>query len=188
MSETLINAPAVQEVLHPTIDKDGVSRLTKAVCGIVESWNPADDPDKKHVEIENVIPVAGNFDASTGQNLNPKFTRLKAQDSDSEGVQIELHGGNYGKKRQQAVIQLQCDRDRTGNEQVKRAEEGEDGDNDETPPTGSLTYVSYGEVEGKERIQVLRLNWKTKYACEDFTEHDGGKERGWGFFTWFILM
>lgn len=101
------------------------------MCGIVESFNPADDPDKKHVQIENVIPVAGNFDASTGQNLNPKFTRLKSQDADSEGVQIELHGGNYGKKRQQAVIQLQCDRDRTGNEQVKRREEGDEGDDDD---------------------------------------------------------
>lgn len=137
------------------------------------------------MEVENVIPIAGNFDASTGQNLNPKYTRLKSQDSNTEGVQIELHGGNYAKKRQQAVIQLECDRDRTGNERVKKRDEGDEG---EEPPTASLTYVSYGDVEGKERLQVLRLNWKTKYACEDFTEDDGEKKGGWGFFTWFILM
>lgn len=83
------------------------------------------------------------------------------------------------------MIQLQCDRERTGNERAKKREEG---DGEEKPPTGSLSYVSYGDVEGKERVQVLRLNWKTKYACEDFTEDDGGKKAGWGFFTWFILM
>ncbi|KIV97393.1 hypothetical protein PV10_01149 [Exophiala mesophila] len=166
------------------------------VCGVVSSWNPADDPDKKHVEIENVIPVAGNFETSTGQGLNPVITRLKSQDANADGLQIELSGGTYNKLKQKAVIQLQCDLDRTGNEQRrKRAEPSDDdddkdkGDQDESPSTSSLQFVSYGEVEGKERTQVLRLNWRTKYACEDFTEDDGSdKKAGWGFFTWFILI
>jgi len=129
--------------------------------------------------------VAGNFVANTGQKLNPKYTRLKSQDADSEGVQIELHGGKYADKIQQAVIKLECDRDRTGNERTRKREEGDDG---EEPPTASLTYVSYGDVEGKEKLQVLRLNWKTKYACEDIADEAGEKKSGWGFFTWFILM
>ena len=167
------------------------------VCGVVSSWNPADDPDKKHVEIENVIPVAGNFETSTGQGLSPVITRLKSQDANADGLQIELSGGTYNKLKQKAVIQLQCDLDRTGNEQRrKRAEASDDDDDDkdksgqdESPSTSSLQFVSYGEVEGKERTQVLRLNWRTKYACEDFTEDDGSdKKTGWGFFTWFILM
>lgn len=165
------------------------------VCGVVSSWNPADDPDKKHVEIENVIPVAGNFETSTGQGLNPVVTRLKSQDANADGLQIELSGGTYNKLKQKAVIQLQCDLDRTGNEQRRKRDEASDDDDkdkddqDESPSPSSLEFVSYGEVEGKERMQVLRLNWRTKYACEDFTEDDGsGKKAGWGFFTWFILM
>lgn len=165
------------------------------VCGVVSSWNPADDPDKKHVEIENVIPVAGNFETSTGQGLNPVVTRLKSQDANADGLQIELSGGTYNKLKQKAVIQLQCDLDRTGNEQRRKRDEASDDDDkdkngqDESPSPSSLEFVSYGQVEGKERMQVLRLNWRTKYACEDFTEDDGsGKKAGWGFFTWFILM
>lgn len=195
------NVPQAQEVSFrhwnmSSIPENSRSYILVTVCGVVSSWNPADDPDKKHVEIENVIPVAGNFETSTGQGLNPVITRLKSQDSSADGLQIELSGGTYNKLKQKAVVQLQCDRERTGNEQRrKRADEDdsdkdndEDGD-DETPSTNSLEFVSYGEVEGKERTQVLRLNWRTKYACEDFTEDEGAdKKAGWGFFTWFILM
>ncbi|KIW18822.1 hypothetical protein PV08_03111 [Exophiala spinifera] len=166
------------------------------VCGVVESWNPVDDPKKKHVEVENVIPVAGNFDSSTGKSLDPKVTRLKAQDVNANGLQIELNGGYYHKNKQRAVIQLQCDPDRTGNEarRLKRAEEDddndeeeEDGDNEQNS-TSSLSFVSYGPVEGKEKIEVARFNWKTKYACEDYADSDEAKQAGWGFFTWFILI
>jgi len=170
------------------------------VCGIVQSWNPVDDPDKKHVQIDNVIPVAGNFDSSTGKGLDPRVTRLKAQDSSSDGLQIELNGGNYNKMKQRAVIQLQCDKDRTGNEEKveeddsekesrKRDDDDDDEDEDKKPsPDSSLSFVSYGQVEGKEKIEVLRLNWRTKYACEDYADSDEARKSGWGFFTWFILI
>ena len=154
-----------------------------AVCGVVTSWNPADDPEKKHVEVENVIPVAGNFDSSTGKGLDPKVSRLKAQDTNSDGLQIEFNGGNYNKIKQRAVIQLQCDHEKTGNER-KRTRDDDEGKSPET----SLTFVSYGQVEGKENLEVLRLNWKTKYACEDYAGSDEAKKSGWGFFTWFVLM
>jgi autophagy-related protein 27 len=166
---------------------------------VVRSWNPADDPEKKHVEVENVIPVAGNFDSSTGGSLDPKVSRLKAQDSNTDGLQIELNGGNYNHMRQKAVIQLQCDKDRTGNEEKRKRKakrDGEDEDDkkgddkkEEQPNSSSLQFVSYGQVEGKEKIEVLRLNWKTKYACEDYADSDeAAKKSGWGFFTWFVLM
>lgn len=167
------------------------------MCGVVRSWNAVDDPEKKHVQVENVIPVAGNFESSTGKSLAPKVTRLKAQDSKSDGLQIELNGGYYNKRKQRAVVQLQCDKDRTGNEEkrkLKRADEDEDeggdgeGKGEEKPPNSSLSFVSYGPVEGKEQIEVLRLDWKTKYACEDYADSDEAKKTGWGFFTWFILM
>ncbi|KIX07325.1 uncharacterized protein Z518_01978 [Rhinocladiella mackenziei CBS 650.93] len=165
-------------------DSDQCPQGTR-VCGVVQSWNPADDPDKKHVEVENVIPVAGNFDSSTGKSLDPKVSRLKMQDASADGLQIELNGGYYNKMKQRAVIQLQCDRDRTGNE-MKRKRDGDD--SEEKPNAPSLTFVSYGQVEGKEQMKVLRLNWRTKYACEDYANSDEAKKGGWGFFTWFVLI
>jgi len=168
------------------------------VCGVVRSWNPADDPDKEHVEVENVIPIAGNFDSSTGASLDPRVTRLKAQDSNSDGLQIEFNGGSYNNMKQRAVINLQCDKSRTGNEarrKMKRADDGGDkkkGDDDkvEVPSNSSLQFVSYGQTEGKDKMEVLRLNWLTKYACEDYADSDEATEKktGWGFFTWFILI
>jgi len=170
-------------------DQDQCPHGTR-VCGVVRSWNPIDDPDQKHVVVENVIPVAGNFDSSTGQSLDPRVTRLKAQDSGSDGLEIELNGGNYNKVKQRAVIQLQCDKDRTGNDEEKRKrddDKDEDEDEDE-PPASSLSFVSYGQADGKAKVEVLRLNWKTKYACEDYADSDEAKKAGWGFFTWFILI
>ncbi|KAK6387578.1 type II membrane protein [Exophiala oligosperma] len=167
------------------------------VCGVVQSWNPVDDPDKKHIEVENVIPIAGNFDSSTGKSLDPKVTRLKEQDVNADGLQIEFNGGYYNKNKQRAVIQLQCDPDRTGNEarRMRRDDKGkegddgtDDGDKDDETSSSSLSFVSYGPVEGKEKLEVVRFNWKTKYACEDYADSDEAKKGGWGFFTWFILI
>ena len=176
--------------------------MCSTVCGVVRSWNPADDPDKKHVEVENVIPIAGGFESSTGARLDPKVSRLKAQDSKADGLQIELNGGTYNKMKQKAVIQLQCDKERTGLEQKrlrrrdekddkkdKDDEKDDDDDEEEEPRTSSLEFVSYGQVEGKEKSEVLRLNWRTKFACEDYADSDEAiRKSGWGFFTWFILM
>ncbi|KAJ9504170.1 type II membrane protein [Exophiala xenobiotica] len=163
------------------------------VCGVVKSWNPVDDPDQEHVEVENVIPVAGNFDSSTGKSLDPKVTRLKAQDVNADGLQIEFNGGYYNKRKQRAVIQLQCDKERTGNEERRKGkrdgkEKEEDPEDPEEPTTSSLAFVSYGPVEGKEQMDVVRFNWRTKYACEDYADSDEAKKTGWGLFTWFILI
>lgn len=86
---------------------------------------------------------------------------------------------------------------------VRRADDkdGDDDDGDDNgdkggpryvqDPNNALQFVSYGVVdEGKERIDVLSLKWRTQYACEDF-EGDGDqdtKKPRWGFFTWFILL
>ncbi|EXJ95088.1 hypothetical protein A1O1_00206 [Capronia coronata CBS 617.96] len=160
------------------------------VCGVVRSWNAVDDPEQKHVQVENVIPVAGNFDSTTGKSLAPRVSRLKSQDSDSDGLQIELNGGYYNKRKQRAVVELQCDKDRTGDEEKRKVkrDDDEDGDEEQEPLSSSLSFVSYGPVGGKEQIEVLRLDWKTKYACEDYADSDGAKKTGWGFFTWFILV
>ena len=117
-----------------------------------------------------------------------------------------------------AVIEFQCDHQRTGNEgnmcgDAKVLEGGATAefekrknllhtseDEEDNAPDGeksSLRFVSYGS--SGEDTDVLRLNWLTKYACEDAQNEDGdngddgkvGKDRSgshWGFFTWFLIM
>ena len=170
------------------------------VCGKVVSWNPTDDPDQEHAQVDNIIPVAGNMQMSNGGSLDPKTTKLKDTDSELDGIQVELHGGFWGNKKQKAVINFECDKARTGNEGNEDATKerrsvvvrDKDDDTKEEPNPNSLTFISYGSVEGKENVDVLRLNWRTKYACEDMEEDDDDdqteKKGGWGFFTWFVLM
>jgi autophagy-related protein 27 len=96
---------------------------------------------------------------------------------------------------QKAVVQFQCDTTRTGNDESdkkeRRDEEEEDDDGDDDQSGKDLQYVSYKDEETDDGIaKVLRLNWKTKYACQDYVDGGSGGDPGasWGFFTWFILM
>jgi hypothetical protein len=71
-------------------------------------------------------------------------------------------------------------------ESLKRREENSKGkceDND-----NSLRFCGYEvETEGKDqKVQTLRLEWRTKYACADAPSPDGGSH--WGFFGWFFIM
>lgn len=168
--------------------------------------------------------MAGSFATSTGKGLDPKFERLEdIPGSDMTGLRLELHGGTYMKQNQMAIIDMQCDPERTGNEKspVKEGKGGEDeklrssaidprdeskhddddgddndddNDDEENDNENSLRFVSYKEEDEKKGIHVLRLDWRTKYACQSYEEDDdegtgkGGKGRRWGFFTWFIVM
>ncbi len=179
------------------------------VCGVRTVFNPNDD-DKPHVD--EVLPIAGSYATSTGQNLDPKTQRLEDLPGfDMTGLRLELHGGVYMKQKQMAVIDLQCDPERTGNEKssVKKGkhdddkkvrdaqpDEGDDtgDDDDEDEDNNSLRFVSY-EKEGDK--QVLRLDWRTKYACSTYEDDDddsdpgsgkNGTSKHWGFFTWFLVL
>jgi len=173
------------------------------VCAVETAYNPIDDSPP---EIVSVIPIAGNFETNTGKGLEPKITRLKTTDTNTEGLRVELHGGVYNKRTQVAVIEFQCDHDRTGNEgfddskdkrsssrRARAAEadgelKGKDGEKEDDAK--SLKFVSYGPSDDK--TDVLRLDWRTKYACEDFEgdedDEGGSKDSHWGFFTWFIIL
>ena len=178
------------------------------VCGITKTWNPIDDPDVEHPIISDVIGVAGEYTLGHGGALDPRITRLSTSEKDLEGIDIELHGGRYNDRKQKAVVSFLCEKDWSGNEgyeeekkRLRRADDDEEEDDDDQPgdgerfkqdPKNALQFVSYAEEgEGKDRMDVLRLDWRTKHACE---EYDGGDdeptktEGGWGFFTWFILM
>lgn len=50
----------------------------------------------------------------------------------------------------------------------------------------SLRFCGYGpEDDDKTKVDVLRLEWRTKYACKDAPSDSSGS---WGFFTWFIII
>lgn len=158
---------------------------------------------------------------------------MKKQDPDTEGVRIKIAGGEiheHGQKHGKpasAVIEFQCDHDRTGLEGLKteeskdedkdkedgddnkeekkrfRRDDDDDDDDDEedddkdkedsgdTADTSdrSLQLKSFGLVDDK--YYILRLDWKTKYACENYLSDNPSDSSGgghWGFFTWLIIM
>jgi len=132
-----------------------------------------------------------------------KWERLKTSkanaDSGKEGLRIELHGGfkeeNKKKQKQKAIVEFICDKTRTGLENLPKPEdqyedvkEKRDGENqpegeDKTP---SLEFQSYAT---EDDIGVLRLNWRTQFACENSkAEQDAEKGEHWGIFTWFIIV
>lgn len=146
------------------------------VCGIEWIHNPADSSKD---QIDRIIPIAGDFGTA---KLSPTYTRLKSStaeaDANKEGVRVELHGGEYppgdGGKKQKAVVEFICDKDKTGLE-------GQERDGKTVAGERSLKYLGY---DG----DVLKLQWRTKQACEQQTGSDGDGGSQWGFFTWFIII
>lgn len=139
------------------------------------------------------IPIAGDIE---GRHTDQKVQRLKNSeaetDSGKEGLRVILNGGLFNKVKQQAVIEFLCDPDRTGLEGDENdKDKGKGGDKEERaePKDRSLNFISY-DTANDDKLHVLKLEWKTKYACEAVS---GGDEtpsqgNGWGFFTWFIIM
>lgn len=92
-----------------------------------------------------------------------------------------------------AVIEFFCDKDRTGNEDVDgNPDDKDDGDDENEKKTSnrSLQLLSYkDETKGdSDVIGVLRLKWRTKFACADHVDEPSAPGGHWGFFTWFIIM
>ena len=174
------------------------------VCGITTLFNPFENSNTT----EKTIPIAGDILSLGGGHSDPKWTRLSTSpiqsDRDKEGIRLTLGGGLYMEKPQKAVVEFLCDRKDESEDRMKAllsredADEGEDGGDDKKDEEreakkqtddgegGILKFMSYGPVGADE---VLSLEWRTKYACED--AKDGGKKKSsshWGFFTWFIIM
>lgn len=172
--------------------------------------------------LKEVVTIAGDFAASHGRSraLDPIYTRLKdsaGNSEEKEGVVAELHGGKYPDTRagtpQKAVVEFLCDREWTGTEGFedegkamtsfgkmgKRKEDDGDEDEPELPDLDegkALQFVRY-EMDTDNAIKVLRLRWKTKFACEGAAsapdKDEGGDDKdnaskGWGFFTWLIII
>jgi autophagy-related protein 27 len=184
------------------------------VCGFAQTLysDGRSDPLKS-------LPIAGYENALGGGSKDVEINLLKSIDPDTEGVRVKISGGTIPepelKKKYpaSAIIDFQCDPNRTGLEGLKNdddldqatdsklrrredSDEGKDGDKEgedkPAPKTSSLTFQSFNLVDDKEGF-VLRLDWKTKYACEDYKRENPGSGGGsggghWGFFTWLIIM
>ena len=146
--------------------------------------------------IHKIIPIAGDINGRS----DPKYTRLKTSgdsaDAGKEGFRAVLSGGKYEEKDQEAVVDFLCDPKRSGLEGLKPEKEGggkgkekreEKQPGEKDPEDKSLKFVNY-DKDGADKW-VLKLEWRTKYACES-SEGGGGADQGshWGFFTWFIIM
>lgn len=160
--------------------------------------------------LERVIPIA-----DLGK-IDPKPLRLSKSDShddkkkEKEGLRLTMQGGSYDGHKQKAIIEFLCDQGLTGTEgemsppegeeyedqpkdgrKIRREEEADDGEKVTDGPQqiskegAALIFNSY-ETEG-DKEDVLRLTWKTKFACE--TQETAPPASGhWGFFTWFVII
>lgn len=136
---------------------------------------------------------------------------MKKEDPTTEGLRVKLSGGlvkdgavstqtdSSKDKPAAAVIEFQCDPNRTGLEHLhndddldkktnkKMSRQDDDKDKDDDDP--SLKFKSFELVDDKSWI--LRLDWKTKYACENYERENPSEPTGgghWGLFTWLIIM
>lgn len=154
----------------------------------------------------NAFPIAGDLKERGGRYLDPKWERLKTSKLDSdagkEGVRLEINGGfkitEEKKKYQKAIIEFICDRARVGDENLwdpedkyedgKSKREEKEGDaKEDNPDSPSLDFDEY-DTSSKD-VDVLKLTWRTKFACEDAKkEKDDERSKHWGFFTWFIII
>lgn len=178
------------------------------ICAIKRLYNPIE-----HVNgtIESAIGVAGEYEHSTAEPLNPKWTSLKSSpssdDRQKDGLRLEMNGAKYppdkNGKKQKAVIEFLCnakeEERRRGLPGVRPREDDDDGDDDggeddEDPNAGTevddgkggrLKFIEYVDVEG---TMTLNLEWRTPYACEDAKPDPGPSPGHWGFFTWLIII
>lgn len=168
---------------------------------------------------EDPYPIVG-YEPLGGGKKDIELSRLKkGDDGGREGLSVKMSGGGYyippnetKKKNTAAVINFYCDPDRTGlegleniqdpstpeedpsppedEEQVKKVLLARD-DDDSAPGPNSLLFKSF---EPEDDVYVLRLNWYTRYGCDDYVkDHPNGDEltntgSHWGFFTWLIIM
>ena len=136
------------------------------------------------------------FDKSTGRQQKaiiefeciPDKTGLEGDERDSRE---KLTDDDAGKSKL-----VRADAGEKVGDDEKDGKEGsgdKDGKDDDKMPeknNASLTLVSYRlEGEGDKQVEVLRLNWQTKYACEGQRRSSPpSKSSHWGFFTWFLIV
>ena len=109
-------------------------------------------------------------------------------DKEKEGVRLEMNGGKDSDGlKQKAIIEFLCDGStKDDTKRHLRAAEDEENDEDENREGeevddghgGKLKLVGW-DVEGSTR--VLRVDWTTKYGCEDAKDDRSSSSSGhWG--------
>lgn len=112
-------------------------------------------------------------------------------------MRVEMGGGEYRgdhndkkPKEASAVIDFQCDPDRSGLEGLETEEDGSAKlrRDEEVLPTRdrSLQFKSFDHTE--DDTYVLKLDWRTRYACDEYQRGKLDNDSHWGFFTWLIIM
>lgn len=186
-----------------------VADFITLVCGFEYTYEDGNPTGSRS------FPIVG-LEHMGGGAKDAEITRLKTDDSELEGLRVKLTGGHYsnGEKEKDAgaVIEFICDPALSGLEGLDeeepkrliraRAEDGDgdgkgDGDgegdgeddgpiNNGTVPGRSLQFKSFGKAD--DDTYVLNLNWRTRYACDNYVEERGSSSSHWGFFTWLIVM
>ena len=112
-------------------------------------------------------------------------------DKEKEGVRLEISGGiDSDGQKQKAIVEFLCDTSTRDDRRrtLLAAEDEEDDENEEDGDKkgeevddehgGKLKLVSWDVEEG---TKVLRLDWTTKYGCEDVKDDKRGSDSGhWG--------
>ncbi|KAJ5362001.1 hypothetical protein N7541_002845 [Penicillium brevicompactum] len=175
---------------------DATCGTSKNICGFVNR-SPVDG----NGDLTFGFPIVGLEPLGEGSK-DPEVKRLKEIDAETEGLRVKLAGGSYKgdgndqkAKKAAAVIEFQCDNERSGLEGLHTLAEAEPKERrrreEETAPktnSSSLQFKSFALAD--DDTYVLRLDWRTKYACDNF-EGDTDKpstSNSWGFFTWLIII
>ncbi|KAL1302726.1 hypothetical protein AAFC00_003080 [Neodothiora populina] len=154
------------------------------------------DADREGVRVE----LKGGrypFDKSSGQQQRAIIEFVcDAERTGLEGVGADSREKEEDNEKEETegLLSVREEGDKKDGDDKKDEKDGKDeGDKsgDDKEQDSSLQLISYKlEGEGDRQIEVLRLNWRTKYACEGQTEHkpsDNGSSH-WGFFTWFLII
>jgi autophagy-related protein 27 len=116
---------------------------------------------------------------------------------DKTGLEGEWKGEDEYEKAEK-VMARDDDKEKEGDDK-KDGKDGKDGDGETSKetqllkPGAALKFVSYGTEKDDENLEILRLTWETKYACEGMSGKEPDEDAPsstshWGFFTWLFIM
>lgn len=169
---------------------EGKCGMSKNVCGFVR-----ETPEDGNGISQWGYPIAGLEPLGHGTK-DPEFTRLSEIDENKQGLRIKMTGGEYRSgidaktKKAGAIIDFTCDPDRSGLEGVRTTEDepvdGKRRRDEEKAPAASLQFKSFGP--DADDLYTLKLDWRTRYACDDYQRGKSDGSSHWGFFTWALII
>ncbi|KZF24090.1 hypothetical protein L228DRAFT_244964 [Xylona heveae TC161] len=182
--------PIAGDFIHESRPLD--ARVTR-----LKSSTSDDDADKEGVRLEL---NGGKFPFSSHSGRKQKAVVEFLCDADRTGLELDEPSSDEkdSKKDEKKDDEEEEKSKRSSTAAVEKADDSQDDlpdddeDDDKNKSNASLQFVSYG---AEQDIDVLYLEWRTKYACEgikngdDNDNKDQPKQKGsWGFFTWLIIV